>query len=168
MVPISTCREISSGVYLFGCKWCALGLLVALFGSCRSLLDGLLVSPISKMHFLDVALARLSSLLTNIFTGQDRHEEAKQIIVEYHANGDASHPIVELELTEMADSLKDAGMTTWKSIFDIRTLFNTRSRRYRLALCIAFSWFGQFSGNNIASYVSLLPHESLQIDSNTV
>jgi hypothetical protein len=97
--------------------------------------------------------ATAHQIITNFFEGQERHEEAKKIIVEYHANGEASHPIVNLELTEMADSLKDAGMLTWKSIFDIRSLFNTRSRRYRLALCIAFSWFGQFSGNNIASYV---------------
>ena len=63
-------------------------------------------------------------------------------------------------MTEMTDSLKNAGMTTWKSIFDIRSLANTRARRYRLGLCIAFSWFGQFSGNNIASYVRA-PYTSL-------
>lgn len=86
--------------------------------------------------------------------------------MEYHANGDASHPIVDLELTEMVDSLKDAGMVTWKGIFDIRCLFNTRARRYRLALCIAFSWFGQFSGNNIASYVRICPLQTLSDRSN--
>jgi hypothetical protein len=57
-------------------------------------------------------------------------------------------------MSEMSESLKEAGMMTWKSTFDLRQLFNTRARRYRLALVIAFSWFGQFSGNNIASYVS--------------
>lgn len=89
----------------------------------------------------------------SIFLGQERFEEAKKVIIKYHANGEDSHPIVDLEMREMIESYKEAGMMTWKSIFDIRTLFNTRSRRYRLALCIAFSWFGQFSGNNIASYV---------------
>jgi len=84
--------------------------------------------------------------------GQERIDEAKSVIVQYHANGDESHPIVELELREMVDSYRESGMLTWKSIFDVRKLANTRSRRYRLALCIAFSWFGQFSGNNIASY----------------
>lgn len=86
-------------------------------------------------------------------TGQERFDEAREILVEYHANGDAAHPIVELELNEMMGSLRHAGMTSWKTIFDIRALANTRARRYRLALCVAFSWFGQFSGNNIASYV---------------
>lgn len=60
-------------------------------------------------------------------------------------------------MVEMTQSLESAGMTTWKTIFDIRALFNTRARRYRLALCIAFSWFGQFSGNNVVSYVSHRP-----------
>jgi hypothetical protein len=100
-------------------------------------------------------LILLEPIIANIISGQERFEEAKEIVVQYHANGDESHPIVNLEMTEMVDSLKEAGMMTWKSIFDVRNLFNTRSRRYRLALCIAFSWFGQFSGNNIASYVRI-------------
>jgi hypothetical protein len=91
----------------------------------------------------------------DICTGKERFDEARAIVVEYHANGDASHPIVELEMTEMSESMRNGGMMTWKTTFDIRNLFNTRARRYRLALCIAFSWFGQFSGNNIASYVRL-------------
>lgn len=127
-------------------------MLHASFGSSQSPRDGLLVSYFRNTTSKVAIACRLTFFF---FAGQERHEEAKKIIVEYHANGDASHPIVNLELTEMVDSLKDAGMMTWKSIFDIRSLFNTRARRYRLALCIAFSWFGQFSGNNIASYVWL-------------
>jgi hypothetical protein len=91
--------------------------------------------------------------LTNTPVGQERFEEARSIVVKYHANGDATHPIVNLQMSEMSESMRNGGMMTWKSTFDIRNLFNTRARRYCLALCIAFSWFGQFSGNNIASYV---------------
>lgn len=98
------------------------------------------------MHIVNIADTR---------TGKERFEEARAIVVEYHANGDANHPIVNLEMSEMAESMQNGGMMTWKTTFDIRNLFNTRARRYRLALCIAFSWFGQFSGNNIASYVRL-------------
>lgn len=32
-------------------------------------------------------------------------------------------------------------------LFDLSVLVETRSARYRLMLNIAFSWFGQFSGN---------------------
>lgn len=100
--------------------------------------------------------------------GQERFEEARAIIVKYHANGDDGHPIVELEMSEMSESMRDGGLTTWKSTFDIRNLFNSRSRRYRLALCIAFSWFGQFSGNNIASYYLPLLVENVGVtDTNT-
>lgn len=95
--------------------------------------------------------------------GKERFEEARAIIVKYHANGDAIHPIVNLEMSEMAESMQNGGMMTWKSTFDIRNLFNTRARRYRLALCIAFSWFGQFSGNNIASYYLPLLVENVGI-----
>lgn len=95
--------------------------------------------------------------------GQERFDDARAIIVQYHANGDATHPIVNLEISEMAESMQNGGMMTWKSAFDIRNLFNTRARRYRLALCIAFSWFGQFSGNNIASYYLPLLVENVGI-----
>ncbi|MCJ1258557.1 hypothetical protein MMC24_006390 [Lignoscripta atroalba] len=83
---------------------------------------------------------------------KDRHDEARALIVKYHANGDASHPIVALEMSEMTDNLREQGMVGWRQIFDVRDLFRTRSRRYRMMLNIAFSWFGQFSGNNVISY----------------
>ncbi|KFY13976.1 hypothetical protein V492_02938 [Pseudogymnoascus sp. VKM F-4246] len=100
--------------------------------------------------------------------GQDRHEEARSIIIKYHANGDPNHPIVDIEMSEMSKSLKKAGMATWKTIFDIRVLFNTRARRYRIALCIAVSWFGQFSGHNVVSYYLPLLVEAVGVkDTNT-
>ena len=77
----------------------------------------------------------------------DRHAEAQAFIVEYHANGDASHPIVALEMQEMTRNLKEEGLTHWKDFFDLSVLVKSRSRRYRLMLNVAFSWFGQFSGN---------------------
>jgi MFS family permease len=106
-------------------------------------------------RFLPYPLPEMHSVLSiaDISKGKERFDEARAIVVQYHANGDATHPIVNLEMSEMAESMQNGGMMTWKGTFDIRNLFNTRARRYRLALCIAFSWFGQFSGNNIASYV---------------
>lgn len=101
----------------------------------------------------ELHLSKVVTYCSDCSIGQDRHEEAKSIIIKYHANGDPNHPIVDIEMMEMSKSLENAGMATWKTIFDIRVLFNTRARRYRIALCIAFSWFGQFSGNNVVSYV---------------
>ncbi|KAK5953182.1 hypothetical protein OHC33_005750 [Knufia fluminis] len=83
---------------------------------------------------------------------KDRHEEAEKFLVKYHANGDASHPLVKLEMDEMILSLKYDNPTEWKNFFDLRVLYKTRARRYRLMLNLVFAWFGQFSGNNIISY----------------
>ncbi|KLJ11520.1 hypothetical protein EMPG_13289 [Blastomyces silverae] len=84
--------------------------------------------------------------------GKERGDEARAILAKYHANGDFNHPLVKLEMDEMAESLRKEGMLTWRNFFDIRVLFKSRSRRYRMMLNISFSWFGQFSGNNVASY----------------
>lgn len=82
----------------------------------------------------------------------DRVDEARQIVARLHANGDLNHPLVNLEMTEMTDSVRETGLLSWRTFFDLRVLVKTRARRYRLMLNIAFSWFGQFSGNNVASY----------------
>jgi hypothetical protein len=79
--------------------------------------------------------------------GKDRPDQARRILGEFHANGDPNHPLVELEMSEMSESLRKEGMTSWMTFFDLRVLFKSRSRRYRIMLNIAFSWFGQFSGN---------------------
>ncbi|KAK2812230.1 hypothetical protein FQN50_001588 [Emmonsiellopsis sp. PD_5] len=84
--------------------------------------------------------------------GKERNNEARAILTQYHANGDENHPLVQLEMAEMAESLRQEGMLTWRNFIDLRVLFKTRARRYRMMLNITFSWFGQFSGNNVASY----------------
>jgi MFS family permease len=53
---------------------------------------------------------------------------------------------------QIKNSLADQGMTSIRNYFDLRVLFNTPARRYRLMLAMTFAWFGQFSGNNISSY----------------
>ncbi|GKT47445.1 lactose permease [Colletotrichum spaethianum] len=83
---------------------------------------------------------------------QDRHDEAKTIIATYHTNGDQNHPLVVLQMKEMISSVKPTNVACWKDLFDLRVLVDSRSSRYRLMLNVAFSWFGQFSGNNIISY----------------
>jgi hypothetical protein len=78
---------------------------------------------------------------------KDRHEEAKAIFTTYHANGDADHPLVTLQMREMLATVDQEHQASWKDLFDLRVLVESRSSRYRLMLNIAFSWFGQFSGN---------------------
>ncbi|KAI0161230.1 lactose permease [Xylariaceae sp. FL1272] len=82
----------------------------------------------------------------------DKHEEARKIIVKYHTNGDPDHPLVDLQMNEMLHSVQGLPKATWKDLFDLRVLVESRSSRYRLMLNMVFSWFAQFSGNNIISY----------------
>jgi MFS family permease len=76
-----------------------------------------------------------------------RSDEARAFLVRHHANGDADHPIVRLEMDEMTESLRKFNLTSPREFFDIRVFFNSRSRRYRTFLLVCMSWFGQFSGN---------------------
>lgn len=79
-----------------------------------------------------------------------RVDEAREIIIRYHANGDPSHPIVNLEVSEMVEDLRSSGgLMSAKSYFDVSGLFRTQGRRYRIFVLVCMSWFGQFSGNNV-------------------
>ena len=82
---------------------------------------------------------------------QDRHDEARDFFVKYHANGDESHPLVALQMGEALDALHGQPLPTWKDLFDLRVLFESRASRYRIMLNMTFAWFGQFSGNKYAS-----------------
>lgn len=53
-------------------------------------------------------------------------------------------------MREMIRASESSDAASWKDLFDLRVLVETRSSRYRLMLNVAFSWFGQFSGNNIS------------------
>lgn len=78
---------------------------------------------------------------------KDQPEKACKVLAALHANGVAAHPLVELEMTEMRQAIQETGMMSWRTYFDIRDLFKSRARRYRMMLNITFAWFGQFSGN---------------------
>ena len=90
---------------------------------------------------------RSSSLTASRLAANDRYDEAKAVFTKYHANGDPNHPIVELQMKEIMYVINSQPPATWKDLFDLKVLVDTRSSRYRLMLNVAFSWFGQFSGN---------------------
>ena len=69
--------------------------------------------------------------------GKGRSEQARAIIAEFHANGDANHPLINLEMDEMEESLRQEGMTSWRTFFDLRVLIKSRARRYRIMLNVA-------------------------------
>jgi len=80
----------------------------------------------------------------------DRAEEALAIFAKYHGDGDANSPICQLQYKEvMEDNAATQDENPW---WNFTELFNTRAARYRLAMVIGMSFFGQWSGNNVVSY----------------
>jgi hypothetical protein len=67
--------------------------------------------------------------------------------VKYHVNGEEDHPLVDLQMKEMIGNIEPQDNGNKSGLFDLGVLVESRSARYRLMLNIAFSWFGQFSGN---------------------
>jgi len=81
---------------------------------------------------------------------QDRLEDATAVLARYHGEGEASHPIVVLQLKEMQNQIMtDSSDKTW---WDYRELGNTHSARRRLICVLGMACFGQLSGNSITSY----------------
>ncbi|KAL4867161.1 general substrate transporter [Aspergillus spectabilis] len=96
---------------------------------------------------------------------QGKYDQAREFIIKHHANGDASHPIVAIEMQEIEESLVEIrGRSIW-ACFDLRSLFKSRARLYRVMLVIAMGWFGQFSGNNVVSYYLPIMVENIGITS---
>lgn len=80
---------------------------------------------------------------------KDRIDEARAILVKYHANGDENNEFVNAEIYEIHETLrleKESNKHGW-------TLFlRTPGNRKRLALVILVGFFSQCSGNGLVSY----------------
>ncbi|PPQ71097.1 hypothetical protein CVT24_009848 [Panaeolus cyanescens] len=85
---------------------------------------------------------------------QGRKEEALTILARYHGNDDPDAPLVKLEWKEFEDSVKlDASDKRW---WDYRELFNTRNARYRTMMMLMMGFFGQWSGNGLGYFLTVL------------
>jgi MFS family permease len=81
---------------------------------------------------------------------KDRAEEGLAILAKYHGDGNQNSALVQLEYHEiMEETTITRNDNPW---WDFRELGNTRAARYRLAMVIGMSFFGQWSGNNVVSY----------------
>ncbi|KAH6967150.1 hypothetical protein EDB82DRAFT_562962 [Fusarium venenatum] len=80
--------------------------------------------------------------------GQDRHEEARAILIKYHAGGDESSEFVAAEFEEIraALQLELAGSRSWME------LIQTKANRHRTFLVLCCAFFPQWSGNGLVSY----------------
>ncbi|KAI0793791.1 general substrate transporter [Fomes fomentarius] len=75
------------------------------------------------------------------YVGQGRIEEARDILVKYHGDGDPNSAIVALEMEEMLEVISVEGSD--KRWWDFRDLFNSRSARYRTFLVSCIALFGE-------------------------
>ncbi|OGM47146.1 beta-glucosidase H [Aspergillus bombycis] len=80
---------------------------------------------------------------------KDRHEEAFDILVKYHAEGDRSSVIVRAEIAQIERTIKlelEAAKQTWWD------MFRTAGMRRRMFISAFLGLFTQWSGNTLISY----------------
>lgn len=88
-----------------------------------------------------------------------RDEEAKRIIVKYHANGDSNDPIVVVELEEIRQALRLEEEALATSSY--ASFFKTKGNRHRFFIILAVGFFSQWSGNGLISYYLTLVLNSI-------
>ena len=85
---------------------------------------------------------------------QDRPDEAKEILVKYHGDGNPNSPIVALEMTEMRQIVSSTGSD--KRFWDFRDLFNSPGARYRTLLVVCVAWFSEIELPPTSYYLPLM------------
>jgi len=83
-----------------------------------------------------------------------RQEEAIEFLVKYHGNGDRNSKLVQLEVQEMVDGIQQDGID--KRWWDYRPLFFSHAGRWRMAQVLMISIFGQFSGNGLGYFNTII------------
>ncbi|KIH90510.1 hypothetical protein SPBR_00308 [Sporothrix brasiliensis 5110] len=83
-----------------------------------------------------------------------RDAEAVAFLAAYHGNGNAQSRLVLLEVEEMRDSIRQDGID--KSAWDYRPFFLTHAGRWRMAQVLMISIFGQFSGNGLGYFNTVI------------
>ncbi|CAA7260105.1 unnamed protein product [Cyclocybe aegerita] len=80
--------------------------------------------------------------------------EALEILAKYHGNGNHNAPLVQLEWKEYEHGVKlDASDKRW---WDYSELFNTRNARYQTFRMLLMGFFGQWSGNGLGYFLTIL------------
>jgi len=83
-----------------------------------------------------------------------REEEALAFLIKYHGNGKSDSRLVRLEIEEMREGIAQDGIDkTW---WDYRPFLLSHSGRWRLAQVLMISIFGQFSGNGLGYFNTII------------
>ncbi|KXJ88658.1 general substrate transporter [Microdochium bolleyi] len=82
--------------------------------------------------------------------GQDRQDEAREILIKYHANGDSESDFVAAEFDEICETIRleksVSENTSWKA------LVKGRANQHRTFLVLCCAFFPQWSGAGLVSY----------------
>ena len=76
-------------------------------------------------------------------------DRARNILVKYHGDGDATSAVAALELSQIQESLACEAELSDKRWWDYRTLFNSRPALYRIWLVMLVTVFSQFIGGAV-------------------
>ncbi|KAK9421820.1 putative Major facilitator superfamily (MFS) profile domain-containing protein [Seiridium unicorne] len=116
-------------------------------------------------YAVEISLIGMVDAPDSIIPAENANEEAAMdFLVKYHGNGDVNSHLVLLELEEMRDGIRQIGVD--KTKFDYRPLFFTHNGRWRMAQVLMISIFGQFSGNGLG-YFNTVIFEQLGITSSS-
>jgi len=81
----------------------------------------------------------------------DRDEDARKILVEYHAEGDASSLLVQAEMTQIRETIRTELEVSKQSWMELLT---SAGMRRRVLITTFIGLFTQMSGNTLLSYYS--------------
>ncbi|TRM68230.1 general substrate transporter [Schizophyllum amplum] len=81
-------------------------------------------------------------------------EQARAVLAKYHGEGDPNAPLVQLQWREFEEAIKvDASDKRW---YDYSELVNTADARYRTFMMLLMAFFGQWSGNGLGYFLTVL------------
>ncbi|KAF5388339.1 hypothetical protein D9615_000635 [Tricholomella constricta] len=160
-VAITTTAAPSYVVEMSPPQW--RGRLTGLYNTGITIATGRLDSTVSWRAPLAIQIAPAGILLIFVYfipesprwlISVGRREEARHILAKYHGDGDENAPLVQLEWKEFEEAVKlDASDKRW---WDYSELVNTRNARYRTFMMLLMGFFGQWSGNGLGYFLTIL------------
>ncbi|KAJ5646395.1 general substrate transporter [Penicillium lividum] len=139
-------------------------------------IPSILQASISIIQLTFVCISITCSLYTNansVFTyymywvpesprwliANGRHAEATEILEKYHAGGEKDHPLVEMEIVEISETLQNEGQAkgSWS------TLIATPANRKRILITVMLGFYSQWTGSSVVSYYLTLVLDTIGI-----